>query len=37
VIELSQSSCLVAGIIPGVERHPAKKLNPDEAGLLQLL
>jgi len=37
VIEMSQSSWLVAGIIPGVERHPAKKLNPDEAGLLQLL
>jgi hypothetical protein len=37
VIEMSQSSWLVAGIIPGVERHPAKKLNPDKAGLLQLL
>ena len=37
VIEMSQSSGLVAGIIPGVERHPAKKLNPDGLGLLQLL
>jgi hypothetical protein len=37
VIEMSQSSWLIAGIVPGVERHPAKKLNPDEAGLLQLL
>jgi len=37
VIEMSQSSWLVAGIIPGVERHPAKKLNPDELGLLQQL
>ena len=37
VIEMSQPSWLVAGIIPGVERHPAKKLNPDELGLLQLL
>src|SRR5215471_2880412 len=37
VIEMSQPSWLVAGIIPGVERHPAKKLNPDEGGLLQLL
>jgi Transposase len=37
VIEMSQSSWLVAGIILGVERHPAKKLNPDAAGLLQLL
>src|SRR6201997_4114298 len=37
VIEMSQSSWLVAGIIPGVERHPAKKLNPDETALLRLL
>ena len=37
VIEMSQSSWLVAGIIPGVERHPAKKLNPDEGGVLRLL
>jgi transposase len=25
VIEMSQSSWLVAGIVPGIERHPAKK------------
>jgi transposase len=37
VIEMSQSSWLVAGIIPGVERHPLKKLEPDEQALLQLL
>ena len=37
VIEMSQSSWLVAGIVPGVERHPAKKLEPDEAELLRLL
>ena len=37
VIEMSQSSWLVAGIIPGVERQPVKKLAPDEAGLLQLV
>src|SRR5712691_2744657 len=37
VIELSQSSWLVAGIVPGIERHPAKKLEPDEAALLGLL
>jgi transposase len=37
VIEMSQSSGLVAGIVPGVERHPAKKLEPDETGLLGLL
>src|SRR5262252_7206232 len=34
---MSQSSWLVAGMIPGVERHPAKKLNPDEAEFLKLL
>jgi transposase len=37
VIEMSQSSWLVAGIVPGVERHPLKKLEPDEAALLRLL
>ena len=37
VVELSQSSWLVAGLVPGVTRQPLKKLAPDEAGLLQLL
>jgi len=37
VIEMSQSSWLVAGIVPGVERHPAKKLEPDDEALLWLL
>src|SRR6266403_4885505 len=37
VIELSQSSWLVAGIVPGVDRHPLKKLAPDEEALLRLL
>jgi transposase len=37
VIEMSQSSWLVAGIVPGIERHPVKKLEPDEAALLRLL
>ena len=37
VIEMSQASWLVAGLIPGVERHPLKKLKPDEAALLRLL
>ena len=37
VIEMSQSSWLVAGIIPGIERQPAKKLSADEGGLLRLL
>ena len=37
VIELSQSSWLVAGLVPGLTRQPLKKLAPDEEGLLQLL
>jgi transposase len=37
VIEMSQSSWLVAAIVPGVERHPAKKLEPSEAGRLRRL
>src|SRR3954469_15544316 len=32
VIEMSRSSWLVAGIVPGIARHPLKKLAPDEAG-----
>src|SRR5262247_1160362 len=35
-IELSKESWLVAGIIPGVERQPLKKLEPDENELLKL-
>ena len=37
VVELSKSRWFVAGIIPGVERQPLKKLAPDEDGLLKLL
>ena len=37
VIEMSQSSWLVAGIVPGLERHPLKRLDPDETALLRLL
>lgn len=37
VIEMSQSSWLVAGIVPGVERQPLKKLMPDEQALVALL
>ena len=37
VIEISQSSWLAAGIIPGVNRQPLKKLAADETALLQLL
>jgi transposase len=34
---MGQSSWLVAGIVPGVERQPLKKLAVDEAALLKLL
>src|SRR5215510_7287397 len=37
VIELSLTSWLVAGIVPGVERQPLKKLEIDENALLKLL
>jgi transposase len=37
VIEMSQSSWLVAGIVPGVERQPLKKIAIDEHTLLKLL
>ena len=37
VIEMSLSSWLVAGIVPGVERQPLKKLAIDESALLMLL
>jgi transposase len=37
VIEMSLSSWLVAGIVPGLERQPLKKLAVDEGALLKLL
>ena len=37
VIEMSQSSWLVAGIVPGIERQPLKKLDVDKDALLKLL
>jgi len=37
VIELSKKNWLVAGMIPGVERQPLKKLVADENELLKLL
>ena len=37
VIEMSQSSWLIAGIVPGVERQPLKKLAVDESALLKIL
>ena len=37
IIEMSRSSWLVAGIVPGIARHPLKKLAADAAALLGLL
>ena len=38
VVELSLRTWLVAGIVPGLERHPLKKLyQPDAAALFLLL
>lgn len=37
VLEMSQSSWLAAGVVPGVERRPLKKISPDPATLLHLL
>ena len=37
VVELSLSTWLVGGMVPGIERDPLKKLVPDEDGLLKLL
>ena len=37
VVETSRSSWLVAGIVPGIGRHPLKKLDPSEEALLALL
>ena len=37
LFELSKENWLVAGIIPGVERQPLKKLEADENELLKLL
>jgi transposase len=37
VVELSQSAWLVAGIVPGVERQPLKRLDANEEALAGLL
>src|SRR5438309_241641 len=37
VVELSQSTWLVAGMVPGVERQPRQKLEPNPERLLALL
>jgi transposase len=37
VVEMGQASWLVAGIVPGLDRYPLKKLGADRDALLQLL
>jgi transposase len=37
VVELSLTTWLVGGMIPGIARDPLKKLVPDQDGLLKLL
>src|SRR3954467_3536955 len=37
VIEMGKSSWLVAGLMPGIDRQPLKKLAVDEVALLKLL
>jgi transposase len=37
VIEMGLTGWLVAGIVPGVYRHPLKKIVPDQEALLHLL
>jgi len=37
VIEMSQSSWLVGGMVPGVERQPLKKISAEATGLLALV
>src|SRR5450755_4199001 len=37
VVEMSKVSWLVSGVVPGVERQPLKKLEPDATALLRLI
>src|SRR5207253_5178946 len=37
VVELSQSSWLVGGVVPGIERQPCKKLEPSPEQLIAVL
>src|SRR5712691_6923667 len=37
IVELSQSSWLVGGVLPGIERQPRKKLEPSPERLLAVL
>jgi transposase len=37
VVEMTKATWLVSGVVPGVERHPLKKLEPDATALLRLI
>ena len=37
VVEMSEASWLVTAMVPGVDRHPLKKLEPDPDALLRLV
>src|SRR5258708_5912293 len=37
VVEMSKASWLVSGVVPGIERQPLKKLEPDATALLRLI
>src|SRR6201981_180291 len=37
VVEMSKAKWLVSGAVPGVERQPLKKLEPDATALLRLI
>ena len=37
VVEMSQSTWLVGGVLPGIERQPRKKLEPSPEQLLGVL
>ena len=37
VVEMSKANWLVSGAVPGVERQPLKKLEPDATALLRLI
>src|SRR5271169_4830186 len=37
VVEMSEASWLVMAMVPGVDRHPLKKLEPDPDALLRLV
>jgi transposase len=37
VVEMSEANWLVAGMVPGLDRQPLKKLGPDPDALLRLV